>query len=213
MLFCLVKREQTKNNDDLPDMEWGIRDGHRNPSAFYLSKRDPKWTDVVTRDFNALTDSDAIVKYVEAYVTSIPPDWKKKRMTLGVPVESPAFKQLWSGSSVGLVVPADPQMETLGRAWCNDKSAGTRAQGTHVLGNFKNDENIKILKSLLSDPDFHIIQGSQSFPDQIVRREYRSYPARYGAFEALRELGVKVDRPSTEVTLKETVEKLKRNEQ
>ena len=89
MLFCLVKREQTKNNDDLPDMEWGIRDGHRNPSAFYLSKRDPKWTDVVTRDFNALTDSDAIVKYVEAYVTSIPPDWKKKRMTLGVPVESP----------------------------------------------------------------------------------------------------------------------------
>lgn len=210
MVFCLIPRERLKNTSALlKEYDWFLRPGVAEHSAVFLGKAELLGTiDVITRDFNFLMEPDAIIKYVEAYTKLIPANWTKKRLVLHVPTETPAYKQLWRGSGVLLSVPADAQMETLGRAWCRDKAVYTRALGAGVLREFKNEENIKLLKSLLRDPEFDNVSGSQSFPDHILRYEDRVFPARAAAYQALRDLGIQVERPVLEIPLKRTKEQI-----
>jgi hypothetical protein len=207
MVFGLVPRERVKNNTLPQDYDWVIRPGIMEHSAVFLGRDESHGTvAVITRDFDVLKEPDAIVKHIEAYAKTIPPDWKKKALILHVPSETPAFMHLWRRSNVLLTVPADAQMEALGRAWCQDKDVETRARGAQVLGEFKNEANIRILKALLRDPGSDIVSGSQSFPKHILRTEDRVFPVRAAAYAALRGFGVEVERPVTTVPLKRTKE-------
>src|SRR6266545_2601361 len=51
MLFCLVKRDQIKENKDLPDHDLFLRSGTNTYSAVFLGKTDQRVMDVFTRDF------------------------------------------------------------------------------------------------------------------------------------------------------------------
>jgi hypothetical protein len=190
MLFFLRSREHAKDADKLPKCyDWQLRDDGNYPSAVILAKQQgdgSRSLNVFTRDFGMLTDSAAILKYVEAYAKTIPADWKKKKMLLDVPGDTKVFEKLWGGSAVFLSVPVDAQLETLARRWCKSKDIDDRVRGAKILGNFKNDENIKLLKSLLQDPEFHTGDGM------------RRYAVRAAAFESLRGFGVDVPRPVLE---------------
>jgi hypothetical protein len=212
MLFCLVKRADITDARGLPDnLQWVVRPGISQHSAAFLGSDENHITmPIITRDFKVLTESKQVIAHVEAYAKSIKPEWKKAKLMMSVPTESPAFKRLWAGSAVRLYVPADAAMESLGRAWCKDKSVETRAQGARVLGSFKNEANIKILKSLLVDDGFLNCSGSKSFGDLIIRREYVYFPARAAAYAALQELQLDLEMPTTELTLKQEVELMQR---
>jgi hypothetical protein len=173
---------------------WILRDDHNFPSVIVLGKTKreaPRSMDVFTRDFGMLTEPDAILKHVEAYAKSIPADWKKQHIMLDAPGSSAVFRKLWGGSTVLLKVPVDPQLDTQGRRWCKSADPDQRVHGVQALAKFKNDENIKLLKSLLQDPAFSTGDGM------------RRYYVRRNAFEALRGFGVEVARPVLEELDKE----------
>jgi hypothetical protein len=197
MVFFLYRYEEGKKRAEDPSLpadapklpvgfEWVLRD------AVLLGKTKRQWPgtiNVFTRDFGLLTEPDAITRHIEAYVKTIPADWKKKNISLDAPSESAVYKKLWSRSAVFLTVPVDRQLEKDGRAWCKDDAVETRVRGAKVLGKFKSDENVKILRALLQDDGFYTGNG------------LRRYVVRGAAFESLRGLGVEVARPVLEEPL------------
>jgi hypothetical protein len=193
ILFCLVGNDKPKGRDELPKgYDWVLRQDGNHPSAVLLGKakrQGPGPIDVFTRDFGVLTEPAAILKHVEVYAKSIPNNWKKKHTVLRAPSESAVYKKLWSGSAVLLMVPVDPQLETQGRQWCKSDSVETRVRGAKVLGNFKNDENVKILRPLLQDAGYYTGDGKRRF---VVRA---------AAYDALRSFSVKVEMPILEEPL------------
>lgn len=214
MLFCLVKRENVTNLDDLPaELKWVTRPllGGGNSVAFLGSDERHLATPIFTLDFKVLTEPRAVQNHIETYAKSIPPEWKKSKLMLSVPVNSQVAEHIWGRSGSHLYLPADPAMEKQARAWCTDKSVDLRSRGACVLGIYKNEENIKILKSMLQDMEFVIVGSSQLISDRIIRREFKQYIVRASAYRALRELGIDAEMPVTEVTLKEMVEFLKKN--
>jgi hypothetical protein len=216
MLFALVERGNVKNSDGLPqEPALVLRRGASEHAAVFLGKpkeQRPGTSEVFTRDFKHLTGADEIVKYVDAYARTLPADWKKKQIVLHVPGNSRVFQKLWAGSSVLLTVPLDPAMETQAREWCRAKDIEARARGATVLGNFKNDENVKILKALLKDPGSYEVTSSQTVNGQRVERKVRFYAARSAAHGALTELGVEVDRPIVEEPIGDGDARLRRSD-
>ncbi len=186
MLFCLSKRENVKDNGNLPAIPLVLRHGYSGHSAVMLGKTDQQPMEVFTREFGVLTDPAAIVKHVESYAKSIPADWKKKRVTVDVPFDSPAHKKLYAGSSVLFELPADAALEAQGRKWCKSDRGDNRTRGIQCLKHFPNDENVKIITGLLTDENIATGGGK------------KYYYVRTKAYEALREMGVAVARPILE---------------
>ena len=151
-----------------------------------------------------LTEAVAIPTFIEQIVRAETTDGAMKSHTLEVPGGSAVYKKLWSGSSVFLKVPVDEQLESLGEEWCKSKSPLERAEGAKVLGYFKNEKSIGILKSLLNDPNSVESTMRRSVPGktelELVNRK-KLYVVRQAAFDSLHELGVKVDRPILEELL------------
>jgi hypothetical protein len=208
MLFCLVRRDRQKDKDELPAMmDWVIRDNHNDPSAVMLGKTTLEWprtVPVLTQDFQVLTDPDAIVKRVEKALSAASKDGSVKPHTVDVPADTAAFKKLWSGSAVWLVVPVDEQLEAMGRKFCASPGYYERKEGAKILRLFKNAKNIEILKSMLDDPSFSTQERSRSVPGkkefELVYRK-KVFEVRRLAYEALRDFDVRVVRPVTEVLL------------
>lgn len=186
ILFCLVNRDRSKDAKELPDPSLVLRHGPGYVSAFPLGKADQRESDVFTREFGVLTDADAIVKYVEAYSKTIPADWKRKSIRIGLPGDTPAFKKLWAGSAVYFTLPVDAALEAQGKKWCASKRGDNRVLGIASLKEYPSEPNIKILKGLLTDENVAIGSGK------------KYYYVRTKAFEALRDLGVTVERPILE---------------
>jgi hypothetical protein len=186
MLFCLVKRDHIKDNKELPNLDFVLRYGTSHHCAVFLGKTDQPGLDVFTRDFKVLTDPAAMIKHVENYAKSIPGDWKRKHVIVDLPADTPAFGKLWAGSAVIFTLPADPTLETDARRWCKSANADARVRGIRSLTAFPNEQNVKILKGLLTDNAYSTGDGK------------KSYYVRARAYEALRDLGVKVERPMLE---------------
>jgi hypothetical protein len=190
MLFCLVKRDQIKDNKDLPERDLFLRYGAGHHSVVFLGKTDQQGMDVFTRDFGELTDPAAILKHVEAYAKTIPADWKRKHIVINLPFGNSAMKKLYGGSAVIFTLPADATLETQGKGWCKSRDPDLRERGVRALAAFPNEENIKILKGLLTDDAFSTGDGK------------KHYYIRARAYDALRELGLKVERPVLEESAK-----------
>jgi hypothetical protein len=204
LMFFLVKRDRAKETKGLPGgFDWLLRDDGNSHSAVLLGKTNrtfPLTVRALTRDFNVLTDPDAILERLDKAARS--PGAKDVRgHTLEVPGGTPVFKALYGGSAVMLTVPVDDELEQLGRRWCDSRSQIQRAEGAKILGYFKNDKNIELLNALLQDPGSSIEETSRSVPGrkelQLVSSK-RLYPVRRLAYEALTAFGVKVEKPVLE---------------
>ena len=207
LLFFLVARERANEPGFPPGVEWVLRDDHNNHRAVLLGKRDERWTftiPVLTRDFDVLTEPDAILKRVETAVRAQPGGPKRRPHTLGVPPDTAVFKKLWARSAVFLTVPVDRELEALGRRWCRSPSYIERIDGAKILGHFKNEGNIKLLKALLADPDYSTAEAARTVPGQaelVLLYRKRVYEVRRIAYETLRWFGVEVRRPVLEELL------------
>ena len=180
VLFCL------KDTKEVPGVDLVLRHGPGYASAVLLGKTDERTNDVFTRDFRVLTDPKAIVKHVEAYAEAIPAEWKRKSIRIDLPFNTPAHGKLWAGSAVYFTLPVDAAQEAQGKKWCASDRGDNRVMGIVSLREFPSEENIKILKGLLADVNYATGSGK------------KYYYVRTKAFEALRDLGVKVERPVLE---------------
>jgi hypothetical protein len=207
VLFCLVKNDGKRIPFPADKFAWVLREDGNLPDAVLLGKSKHDWTGcvpVLTRDFQVLTDKESILKLVERTVNAGVKRRAPRRHTLNVPSDTAVYRELWAGSAVRLIVPIDEQLEVLGRKWCRSASPWEREEGAQILGHFKNEMNVELLKSLLNHPSncestLHRTVRGKSELELVYRKKL--YYVRQAAFDALRELRVKVDRPILEELL------------
>ena len=151
---------------------------------------------VVTMDFQVLTARGDILKAVRDGVAAAPDGGEKKRLRLLPPPSADIMFKFDIGFfAIYVWVPVDQRLEKRGERWASSKSVDYRALAPMALRPFKSDKNIVILKRLVSD---------DSHRDNIDARGYgtRDYPTRLPAYWVLKEWGVQVEKPVTEVPLR-----------
>jgi hypothetical protein len=144
---------------------------------------------VYTLDFAKLTGRAEILKAARRAVAAGAS--ASKSHNLDVPVSSPAYGALWSGSAVWLVAPVGPTLEKLGQQWTGSSDVSQREEGVKALAHFRSPTNVALLRKLLADPGFVEISTSNGPP---VRR----FIVRAAAFETLGSWGVHVQQPVLE---------------
>jgi hypothetical protein len=207
LIFCLVKNDGKRVSVPPKKVAWVLRDNNNGPDAVLLGKSKHYWTGcipVLTRDFEVLAEADVILRFVEGAVKARRNATTPQPHTLRVPGNTAVYKKLWSGSAVYLTVPVDEKLEALGERWCKSNSPFDRREGAKILRHFRNEKNIGLLKSLLTDPHTAESTLHRTVPGktelELVYRK-KEYYVRQVAFEALCKLGVKVDRPVLEELL------------
>jgi hypothetical protein len=207
IIFCLIKNDGKRVSVPAEKCAWLLRDNGNGPGAVLLGKSRHHFTGcipVLTREFAVLTENDAILKFVEKAVKSLAKGTTPQPHTLAVPGNTAVDKKLRSRSAVFLIVPVDEKLEELGRQWCMSDSPRERTEGAKVLRHFKNERNIEVLKPLLKDSStseatmYRTVPGKTEL--ELVYRK-KLYYVRQAAFDALRELGAKVERPVLEELL------------
>ncbi|HEX7898343.1 MAG TPA: hypothetical protein VF950_11330 [Planctomycetota bacterium] len=81
-------------------------------------------------------------------------DRDTKSLSVEAPWDSPAWKKLYAGSSVYLVVPLDADTVKRAKSWLRDPNVRPRIDAVRVLEHFRSDEHIGLLKGLLADAGF-----------------------------------------------------------
>jgi len=106
---------------------------------------------------------------------------------LEVPHNSHAHDRLYNGSAVYLVIPADEDRapELLDQA--RDPEIAVRARAAWRLANYHTTESERLLRTLLKDPGTNMLTTNS--------KQHVVYPVRQAAYQALRAMGVMVDRP------------------
>jgi hypothetical protein len=207
ILLCLVKNDGKRLPLPPEKFAWVLREDGNGPNAVLLGKSKHYWTGsspVLTRDFEVLTEPEAILKFVERTVKAAAKGPARRSHTLDVPGGTAVYKKLWSRSAVRLIVPVDATLEALGRRWCKGEGAWERYEGARILRHFRNETNVGLLKSLLGDPSTSEATLHRTVPGKVeLELVYRKklYYVRQAAFDALREFGVNVDRPVLEELL------------
>jgi HEAT repeat protein len=152
-----------------------------------------------------LTDEASIVKCLDQAADLAENDRRARGHMLSVPSDTPLSKELARlGAGVVLVVPVDEKLEALGRKRCQSASPFDRQEGAKILRHFKSDKNVEILKGLLADARSSEETLHRTAPGMIyLQLVYRKkiYYVRQAAYDALQELGVKVDKPILEEQL------------
>lgn len=144
-------------------------------------------------DVRVLHDPEVVIKAARAAVQRLPANVKRVHtFALTVPREVVADTR-WveyydTGGYLSLVVPVDDQLEQRALADVRSDNPIRRAEGTRTLANFKTDENLAIVRSLLGDADF-------SFHTTDGLSVERYYPVRHAAWQTLRACGVHVEQP------------------
>jgi hypothetical protein len=206
-LFCLVKNDGQQLPFPGDKFAWILREDHNHADAVLLDRSKHYWSGsipVLTREFEVLTEKEAILQFVEKTLKTMAKGDPQCSHALRVPGGTAVCKKLYSGSAVYLVVPVDEKLEILGRKWCKSTSSFDRREGSQILGHFKNETNIELLRSLLGDPTTSEETKHRTVPGkselELVYRKKR-YPVRQAAFDALGALGVRVDKPVLEELL------------
>jgi len=139
-----------------------------------------------TMDFKLLQRSEDLLKLVREAAQEAP---KPKSIVLGIPHETEAFRKLWRGSGVVIVVPVNSRLEARAREWYQSKDLVYRVTGIDALGQFQSDDNIRLMKSLLDNAE--TCEGVSD------GKSFRWYPLRIAAYEALQQWGIQVKKPVT----------------
>jgi signal peptidase I len=206
IIFYLIKNDGKRVAVPAEKCAWLLRDNGNGPDAVLLGKSKHHFTGcipVLTRQFEVLTETAAILKFVEKSA-KLQAKGTPQPHTLEVPSDTAVYKKLWSRSAVYLIVPIDEKLEELGRKWCMTDSPRERTEGAKILRHFKNERNIELLKPLLKDPSTSEATMHRTVPGkaelELVYRK-KLYYVRQAAYDALRELGAKVERPVLEELL------------
>jgi hypothetical protein len=147
---------------------------------------------VPAMDFKVLTRPEDVLGTIRTAVAE--QGQKKLRSTLfGVPADTEAHEALWRRSGVTLTVPVDGRLEKLAREWYKSKDLEYRLLGVQAFAEFKSEENIRLMKNLLRNPEYW--EGTSN------GRRYRYYPLRRAAYEALKGWGIEVQEPLIEEPL------------
>ncbi len=114
MLFFLVKNQVKDKTDPLSKCAWILRAGRLAYSALFLDKVNGDWVQtrtmrVFTREFSVLTKPDEILKRVEKIVAAVGKTPLRESYQVEVPFETAAWDELYSGSSVYLILPVREQ--------------------------------------------------------------------------------------------------------
>jgi hypothetical protein len=183
LLFCLVKREHLPRDHRPPgQFPWVL---HAGPLLMGQAKRaEPHTAIACTRDFKVLKDPAEIVRRVERTLCRLPRGKPVERHGIDVPDGTAVWDAVNDDSAVTLFVPVDEQLEELGRSWAASPDFIRRIEAARMLRHFKNERNIRILKSLLKDPGY-----------SVENESWRCYDVRREAYEALQEFGVPVAQP------------------
>ena len=84
-------------------------------------------------------------------------------------------------------MPLDHKLEALAHRWCKSDSSRNREQGAGLLQHFDNEQNIKILKALLQDPEYTLetkfVRQPGTDNHEVLTRT-RRYPVRRAAYDA-----------------------------
>lgn len=207
IVFCLTLNDGTRVSLSPHMFPWVARETGNGSDTILLGKSKHFWTGcepVLTREFSVLTEPDAILKFLDKTLQAQAGSDRPRGHMLLVPGGTPVFKRLWSRSAVFLFVPVDEALEALGARWCKADSPYKRDQGAKILGYFKSDRNIALLKGLLDDPSTsestlsRLPMGKTEF-ELIYRKTI--YYVRQAAYDSLRAHGVQVEQPVLEILL------------
>ena len=205
IVFCLVKNDEKRVPVAADKYPWVVRDDGNGACAILLGKSQHHWTGcrlVLTREFEVLTNPEAIVKFVEQTISAQAAKVPTESMIVDVPWDTPVCKLLYSRSAVWLTVPVDERLEAQGVKWCQSTTPRERREGARILSHFKSEQNIALLKSLLNDPSTRTDEQSQSVAgkSELVYRK-KVFFVRQVAFDALTGMGVFIQPPVLEVLL------------
>jgi hypothetical protein len=148
-------------------------------SAFDLTNLPP---DAYSKDMTIIKDPQKLLKIVR--------HWAKSKITnsinADVPYESKIHKQLYSGSSCFLIVPAEEKFRAHFMKMAGSKEPHERARAASELYKFPGKETERVLIKLLQDKTESF---GHSSADTLVRV---IYSVRAAAYRSLRRLGKKV---------------------
>lgn len=193
LLVCLVPAERYRaKNDRRPlNAEWAVRTGITFQTGVIPLEGDPGRR-APTLDFVFLKKGEDIRKLAEAVIkedalhpTARDANGSIPTIEIEVPFGSPMDHELHTRSGNALIVPLTPRTEAAARRWVKSPDSWVRMNAAHVLGHFKSEENIALLKSLLHDPE---AQRRISDKEAIV-----TYPIRAAAKASLKACGVEAD--------------------
>lgn len=163
----------------------------------------------LTKDCNVLTNGDDILKLVKSRIKL---NIKVPKMVLldGIDRMSPpsssfirirawgeAEGALWAGSACYLVVPADDDFKIMLLKQSQDeKNVWKRATATRWLAVYPEKSTIQILQSLLKNSDTALLQQiyGDIVSNSFFTEEITVYPVRQAAYEALTQLGVRIEK-------------------
>jgi hypothetical protein len=210
IVFCLTKNDGKRVSISADRFAWVLRDNGNGPDSILLGKSKNYFTGcipILTRDFEVLVDTDAILKFLEKTIKAAGKNDQPRSLAIRVPGNTTVYKKLWSLSAVYLIVPVDEKLEALGQKWCKSELPGERTEGANILSKFKSEKNIELLKPLLNDPStseatLHRSVAGKTEMELVYRKKL--YYVRQAAFDALRELGAEVARPVLEELLEGT---------
>ena len=131
--------------------------------------------------FRMLTDRDEILAAARCCVAASLGGDKPKRLLLDAPGSSEVYRMLHGLSTVEVVVPLDPSHGTTGTAVGEDRGARRAYRSDQGPDHFRSDENIAVLRGLLSDRSGVSVTGDGRTRSNLVRR---------GAYKLLHEWGV-----------------------
>lgn len=205
IVFCLTLNDGKGTSLSPHLFPWVMRTTESAPHTILLGNSkhvSRRYLPVLTRDFQVLTEPDAILKFLDKTIESQPRTVNRRSHALELPGSSPAFEKLWAGSAVLLVVPVDDALEALGVKWCQSRSPYERMHGATILRHFESDRNVALLKGLLDDPssfEQRSIRAAPGMTGVVLVQRTTSYYVRQSAYNSLRALGVQVERPVLEI--------------
>lgn len=141
---------------------WSVFNGW----AFVLGEQTPA---VLLMNQETVSDGDSLLR-----ATAEAAKYAKKRLA---PCESTAV-----GTTI---VPKDGRLEALGRRWITDADYSRRMLGVAVIGLFESQENVPLVRKLLSgDPQFHM-DAAEEWSPALEERYWKEYPVREEALNVL----------------------------
>jgi hypothetical protein len=194
LLVCLVKAERYRMMGDTKPLAatWAVRHGRAGetgaiPLGGDAGRRAPTLEMKFLKKGEEIRKVAAeVIKEDTDHVPARGADGSVKSMEIVVPLTSEMDRELHSRAVNTLVIPLTQRAAAAARQWVKAEDPWSRGNAVRVLGEFKSDEHVGLLKSLLKDPEAQYRTGGGD--TTIV-----TYPIRAAAREALKAWGIEAE--------------------
>lgn len=155
----------------------------------------PGKTEAMSADLKLVRDPEAVIRLARKAVTRLPANIKRVHtFALQVPCEVIAGTGWESYCRTGgfllLTVPVDQELEKRARDYVRSENAHRRTEGARALAYFKSDDNLAIVRPLLTD-------RGVTYEQPALRGEAgeRIYGVRYAAYQTMKAWRIEVEQP------------------